>query len=268
MATQHPTADTTASMRDTASSLTAQAQDKLTAMKDSAVSAASSLKQQAYSTSGTTSAPAYYPPATPTGRALPPAHQMLGTGATSDLLLWKNPVASGSALGVVAFFYLALQWFNYTLVSLLANLLLIVVVVTFLWSHAAALLKRSPPPLPNFQLSETDMSNLTAKATHYVNLAFAYVHRVGSGKDALLSLKVALGLYIVSIVGGWFNLVDLIFIATILAFTVPKLYEKYDGPINEKAKLLMAKAHELYQVFDEKVLSRIPKQAPQTKKQA
>ena len=62
-----------------------------------------------------------------------------------------------------------------------------------------------------------------------------------------------------------FFLIAIVFCAfssavTVLAFTVPALYEKYDDVVNEHARKVDGKFKELFKTFDDQVLSKIPKQ--------
>jgi hypothetical protein len=60
----------------------------------------------------------------------------------ADVLLWKNLYLSGGILGGVFFAYILFEWSGYTLLSLIANVLLILVSALFIWSYAASLLNR------------------------------------------------------------------------------------------------------------------------------
>ena len=56
--------------------------------------------------------------------------------------MWRDPVRTGGIFGVVTLVYLLLEWSNYSLLSLIANGLLVLVCIAFLWSNGASFLNK------------------------------------------------------------------------------------------------------------------------------
>ena len=52
--------------------------------------------------------------------------------------MWRDPVKSGVVLGGATLAYLLLEWSNISLLSIVANTLLIAVSVAFLWNNIAS----------------------------------------------------------------------------------------------------------------------------------
>ncbi|KAI6672394.1 hypothetical protein NL676_000300 [Syzygium grande] len=67
------------------------------------------------------------------------------------------------------------------------------------------------------------------------------------------------GLWVVSVVGSWFNFVTLIYITFVLLHTIPVFYEKYEDQVDSFADKAMAEIKKQYAVLDGKVLSKIPR---------
>jgi hypothetical protein len=162
--------------------------------------------------------------------------------------------------------YILFEWSGYTLLSLLSNVLLFLVVILFLWSNAAALLNRNPPPLPELSLSEETVLSVASTLRVELNKILAVAHDVALGKDFKLFIKVVVGLWIVSLVGGWFSFLTLLYIGVVLSHTFPILYEKYEDEIDKYAKVAGDHAHTQYKKFDSTVLSKIPRAPPKDKK--
>jgi len=59
------------------------------------------------------------------------------------------------------------------------------------------------------------------------------------------SIKAIFGSYILSTVFGWFNLITLIWMGTIIAFASPRVYEMKEKEINEGLK----KANDMYRLY-------------------
>ena len=54
-----------------------------------------------------------------------------------DLLLWRDPAKSGIVLAAISVAYFLLEWSNYNVITVLANLGLLAVSGAFLWSVIA-----------------------------------------------------------------------------------------------------------------------------------
>jgi hypothetical protein len=57
--------------------------------------------------------------------------------AVEDLLLWRDPKKSGVVLAGATLAYLLLEWSHFSLLSIVANTLLVAVSVAFLWNNIA-----------------------------------------------------------------------------------------------------------------------------------
>jgi hypothetical protein len=60
----------------------------------------------------------------------------------NDLLLWRNPTKSAAVVGGVTAAYLALEWSGLSVVSIVANALLLVVAAAFVWNNVAGFIGR------------------------------------------------------------------------------------------------------------------------------
>ncbi|CAM6116569.1 unnamed protein product [Calypogeia fissa] len=193
-------------------------------------------------------------------------HELLGGGKSADALLWRHkPLSAGVLIGATIA-YVFFEWSGFTLLSLVSNVLLFLIVILFLWSNAAALLNRAPPPLPELSLSEETVISVASILRVELNKVLAVAHDVALGKDFKLFLKVIAGLWVVSTVGGWFSFLTLLYIGVVLSHTVPLLYEKYEDEIDKYAKMAGDHAHTQYKKFDATVLSKIPRAPAQEKK--
>ncbi|KAI5065469.1 hypothetical protein GOP47_0020164 [Adiantum capillus-veneris] len=193
-------------------------------------------------------------------------HDLLGGGKAADAFLWKNKLMSAGILGGASVIYFVLEHSGYTLLSILSTLLMITFGTLFLWSNAAALLNRSPPPLPDFHLSEDEARSLALTLREEINKVLAVVHDLALGKDFKLLLKVAAVLWGLSVVGGWFHFLTLVYLAVVVSHTIPALYEKYEDQVDYYAKRAYEEAHNQYRTIDANYLSKLSKGIPKVKK--
>lgn len=179
-----------------------------------------------------------------------------------DLLLWRDVKLSGAVFGGITLTYFLLSIFKLNTLVLLANSLQVVVVASFLWNTIASVTHRPGVPLPSFLkegVSEGQVKDLSAKATVLVNKFLAFSYRVLSGKDIVLSLKVAGALFGIARVARYFTLLGLVFTAAVLAFSLPRLYEENQDNIDKVVHKVVSEAKAAFEKYVKPQLEKIPK---------
>ncbi|KAL0341013.1 UNVERIFIED_CONTAM: Reticulon-like protein B5 [Sesamum radiatum] len=91
------------------------------------------------------------------------------------------------------------------------------------------------------------------------NRALAILRDIASGKELKKFLAVIAGLWVLSILGNYFNFLTLFYTCFVLLHTVPVLYEKYEDKVDTFAEKAEAELKKQYAVFNTKVLSKIPR---------
>ncbi|URE00338.1 Reticulon-like protein [Musa troglodytarum] len=71
-------------------------------------------------------------------------------------------------------------------------------------------------------------------------------------------MQVIGGLWIFSVVGGWFSFLTLSYIVVLILYTAPVLYEKYEDHVDTAAEKAMVQIDKQYAVLNAKVLQKIP----------
>ncbi|XP_038980388.1 reticulon-like protein B6 isoform X1 [Phoenix dactylifera] len=221
-----------------------------------------------------------------------PVHTVLGGGTSADIILWRNKQMSGSILSGVTIIWLLFEWMGYHLLTFICHSLIFLLVVSFIWSNAASFVNRSPPKFPEVILPEDMFLNIAHAVRYQINEAFSTFRYVASGKDLkqflmvkfrylLVSfmlfglrilaskfvMQVTAGLWVVSVIGSWFSFLTLLYIAFLIIYTAPALYEKYEDQVDTVAGKAMVEINKHYAVLDEKVLRKIPRGPFADKKQ-
>ena len=62
--------------------------------------------------------------------------------AVEALLLWRDPAKTGGVFAGITLLYLLLEWSRFSLLTLIANVLLFLVVLTFLWNNLAQFINK------------------------------------------------------------------------------------------------------------------------------
>ncbi|XP_008785447.1 reticulon-like protein B12 [Phoenix dactylifera] len=164
-------------------------------------------------------------------------HRILGGGIVADVVLWRRrDVTVGILLGLLAA-WLVFERSGYTLLSFVSNVLLLLISILFTWARAAAILNRPPPPIPEMHLTKEVMNEAAVLVHSHVNMALLAFHDVALGKDSKLFYRVAISLWLISVIGSLTDFLTLFYSSLVIVFTIPVLYEKYEDDIDRYLKL-------------------------------
>lgn len=187
-----------------------------------------------------------------------------------DLVMWTDPIKSGAVFGATTVAYILLEHSSYTLLSILSYVLLSLVIALFVYSNLASFLNRPQLTMlseENLKLSDDAVKASSEKIATAINKALGMVQRLASGQDVMLSLKVGGILYLAGKIGNAVRLLTLLYVAFLLAFTLPKAYRMYDKQLDEVLKIIKEQISKLVALVNDKVLSKIPKAKPVEKKE-
>ncbi|KAI5329059.1 PREDICTED: reticulon [Prunus dulcis] len=195
-----------------------------------------------------------------------PVHNVFGGGKAADVFLWRDKKGSASVLIAITIIWVFFELLGYHLLTLLAHCLILVLAMLFLWSNASTFINKSPPRIPQVKIPEKPVLQIASAITIEINRAFVILREIASGKDLKQFLSVIAGLWVLSILGKWYNFLTLVYIVVVLLFTLPVFYEKYDDQVDAFAEKAMIEIKKQYAVFDAKVLSKVPKGQMKDKK--
>ncbi|KAI3453770.1 hypothetical protein Pfo_010433 [Paulownia fortunei] len=197
-----------------------------------------------------------------------PVHRVLGGGKPADVFLWRDKKVSAGVLGGATAIWVLFDVLEYQLLTLVCHGLILGLALLFLWSNATIFIKKSPPRIPEVSIPEEPIVKFASALRIEINQAFAALRDMASGKDLKKFLSVIAGLWVLSVVGSCCDFLTLLYTITVLLFTVPLFYEKYEHQVDSFAEKAVAELKKQYAVFDAKVLSKIPRGPLKDKKMA
>ncbi|KAL0794015.1 hypothetical protein Bca101_065392 [Brassica carinata] len=175
-----------------------------------------------------------------------PVHKVFGGGKPADIFLWRNKKVSGGVLGAATLSWILFELLQYNLLTLFGHISILALAVLFLWSSATTFIHNSHlRGCSHFHASGLRME---------INRGFTLLRNIALGRDLKKFLMVVAGLWVLSKVGSSCNFLTLIYIATVLLFTVPVLYEKYEDKVDDFGEKAMKEIKKQYAVLDEKIL--------------
>ncbi|KAL2527372.1 Reticulon-like protein B5 [Abeliophyllum distichum] len=197
-----------------------------------------------------------------------PVHKVLGGGKPADIFLWRDKKISAGVLGLATTIWVFFELLEYHLLTLVCHILILALAILFLWSNASAFINKSPPQIPEVIIPEDIVLGVASAFRIEFNRALAILRDIASGRDLKKFLAVIAGLWILSVLGSWWNFLTLFYIGFVFLHTVPVLYEKYEDQVDAFAEKAEVEIKKQYAVFNAKVLSKIPKGPLKDKKLA
>lgn len=193
-------------------------------------------------------------------------HQVLGGGTSADVILWRKKYMSAGILAGTTLAWILLEQSGFSLLTIVSDVLLILIVGLFVWANAAAVIHKPPPRIPELHLSEDMVINFASALRVEINKALAIAHDIALGKDLRVFLKVVAVLWGLSVVGGWFRFLTLIYICVVISHSIPVIYERYEHQIDSYTKVAMDGAQKHYRTVNDVIAKRLPKTSPKAKK--
>ncbi|KAK1578355.1 hypothetical protein Q3G72_029652 [Acer saccharum] len=191
-----------------------------------------------------------------------PVHKVFGGGKPADIFLWRNKKISASVLGGATVMWILFELLEYYLVTLVCHVLILALAGIFLWANACTFINKSPPKIPAVSIDEKCVLEVANALRIEINRGLAVLRDIASGKNLKMFLGAIAGLWVVSIVGNWCNFLTLFYIAFVLLFTVPVIYEKYEDHIDAFGEKATIEFKKQYKVFDERVLRQVLAKIP------
>ncbi|KAJ3692220.1 hypothetical protein LUZ60_012570 [Juncus effusus] len=195
-----------------------------------------------------------------------PVHAVLGGGKTADVLLWREKKSAIGALTIATAIWVLFELLNYHLLSLLSNSLLFSLAGFFIWSKLMSYINRAPVKIPELYISEEKARRVAIALRNDINRVTKLFRDVALGHEFKKFFMVVAGLWVLSVVGSWFDFLTLFYIGFVMLHTVPVLYEKYEDKVDEFGERGLSEVNKVYRVVDEKVLSKIPRGPMKAKK--
>merc|ERR1719147_502377 len=169
----------------------------------------------------------------------------MDTAHLPPLLTWTSPEKTGMVFGPVFLVLISLAYNS--LISVIAYTALTALCVIMSCKAyvyiMVTLLKKLPdepssdPLTPvytlNLEIPADVVVNISAYATDIVNSGVTELKRLFLAENILDTVKFAISLYCLTLIGSWFNLLTLIILGWVSAFTLPKLYMNNQAAVDD-----------------------------------
>jgi len=184
----------------------------------------------------------------------------------SHILHWRDPIRTGLLFGIFNFTFFLVTYGEYSVVTLVAYLVLALLVAAFGYANGSILYAKyiqglsidnplsvrwsNSEPIPRY-IVEKHLDSLV----NVVNAVLEVSRDVFYANFPILSVKVASIFLILSLLGKWFSGLTLIYIDVLILFAWPRLYEEKQKEIDQYWKLVNTQI----ETYTNLALSKLPK---------
>ncbi|KAM7278772.1 hypothetical protein ACFE04_005906 [Oxalis oulophora] len=195
-----------------------------------------------------------------------PVEAILGRGRVAELLLWKNQKLSGAVMLSVTILWFLFEVVEYNFVTLFCHLAITTMLIIFIWSTGSEFFNWSPPKTPDMILHDPAFKEFASNVNAIFNRFLRSFLHVACGRDPAKFFVSILVLYVISVIGTYFDLVNFLFFGFICLGTVPIFYEKYQHDVDKLAWKVNKEARRTFKKLDSNVFNKIPRGPVKDKK--
>jgi len=189
----------------------------------------------------------------------------------SRVVHWRDPVKSGLLFGIFNFFYLLITYGEYSFLTLVSYLLMTLLGVSLAYVNYVVMRaswfqgKKVDNPLKekfkgsNFHVSKTTVEQHLQTIIDLTNTTVDKFRDVFFISNTVESIKVLGYLYLIAVLGKWFNDSTLLYLVVLGFFVWPRLYEEKQKEIDQFYGIAKTEVKKYYQI----ALSKVPPQVQQ-----
>jgi len=178
-----------------------------------------------------------------------------------DLIYWRDVRKTGVVFGSTMVTLLCLSFYSVLSVISYLSLALLTVTLSYrMYKNVLQAVQKSGDghPFKNYLDMDIDLPadrvhDITDLVLKHVTSCLKALRRLFLVEDLVDSLKFALGLWVCTYVGSWFDDMTLIILFVVSIFTLPKVYETHKTQIDHYLDLGMTKVHTVWDQVKEKV---------------
>ncbi|KAL8473605.1 hypothetical protein ACS0TY_030446 [Phlomoides rotata] len=168
----------------------------------------------------------------------------------SDIILWRRKVVNIVILAVATATWIAIEMYQYNLITLISWAAIALVVSCFLWGNMHRFFKREAPDLSELEIKEeTAIENarlLKQRAEEVIRLML----QVSGEREWFVFAGVVTCLYLVSVVAAHLDFLTICYIGIVGGLTIPVIYVKKEEKIREIGEKLRMKTQRLQAIME------------------
>ncbi|XP_050384302.1 reticulon-like protein B13 [Argentina anserina] len=189
-----------------------------------------------------------------------------GSDTLRDIFLWKKKIQSLLVLLIATATWVLLKVYRFNFLTVTSWAVMFVVTSLFLWGNMLKFFNKEPPNLHGmFEVTEERAFKIVNTIRAWIEEGIRWMFRVAAEREWFVFAGTASGLWFLSRVGRYFDLLTLLFTGVLMAMTIPVIYATYKENLTRSEEWVKAQARRYYDIMDEKVVKNIKNKVTVTK---
>ncbi|KAM5576385.1 reticulon-like protein B13 [Rosa sericea] len=183
-----------------------------------------------------------------------------------DIFLWKKKKQCVLVLLIATAIWVLLKVYRFNFLTVISWAAMFIVTSLFLWGNMLRFFNKEPPNLYGM-LEVTEETALETANTirAWIEEGIRWMFRVAAERERFVFAGTATGLWLLSRVGRYFDLLSLLYTGVVMGMTIPVIYARYKENLKRSEEWVKAQARRYYDMVDEKVVKNIKNKVTVTK---
>ncbi|CAI9110110.1 OLC1v1010078C1 [Oldenlandia corymbosa var. corymbosa] len=182
-------------------------------------------------------------------------HSQTFSDVAQDVIMWRKRCLSILVLSAATATWVALQVYQFTFLTVASWVAMFVVASLFVWGNIHRLLGKEVPELSGMEISEGSAVEMAHGIRESVEEGLRWMFRVSSttnGRELLKFAAILASAWLLSWIGGRFDLLTIAYTGIMVGMTVPLVYTKYEHKFNEYGRRLRVFSQKNSAMIEEK----------------
>ncbi|KAL6227292.1 PREDICTED: reticulon-like protein B13 [Fragaria vesca subsp. vesca] len=175
-----------------------------------------------------------------------------------DIFLWKKKKQSVLLLSIATATWVLLKVYLFNFLTVISWAAMFVVTSLFLWANMLRFFNKEPPNLYGMLEVTEETALRTANSIRaWIEEGIRWMFWVAAEREWFVFAGTAAGLWLLSRVGGYVDLLTFLYTGVVMGMTIPVIYVRYKENLKRSEEWVKAQARRYHDMVDEKVVKNI-----------
>ncbi|GAB2231674.1 hypothetical protein Droror1_Dr00010685 [Drosera rotundifolia] len=184
-----------------------------------------------------------------------PSDTDVGMAAVKEIVLWRRWKLSLAVLSAATAIWTVLKIYGYNFATIASWAGMAVVSSLFLYANALRLLNKEAPEMSGWEMTEEQARRITDAIRGAAQEWIRWMLRVSCEREWYVFAVVVAGLFLIGYAAQFLDLVTFLYTGTLLVFTVPSIYLKFEDKIKGYGEQVRLQCKRIYATIKDKLFS-------------
>ncbi|KAL4581816.1 hypothetical protein LXL04_006347 [Taraxacum kok-saghyz] len=197
----------------------------------------------------------------------------LANYSMKDVVMWRKKRISIGVVTTATVLWVVMEVYGYNFITVASWIGILLVSSLFAWANIYRLIYKEEPSMSGLGISEGTATGIANLIRDSGEEAMRWMFKIGAQSEWYVFAAAVAGLWLLSVIGSYADLLTLLYIGTMVGTTVPMIWMKYENKIREYGEGLQMQSMKIYSIVKknvqdvmEKVKAKTPRKEIKEKK--